>query len=90
MMKFLFPFLCFVCLTTVAYADQKAADACAASLSPPAKQIYQTTLANHPTPATARSIVVAEVEKMVGEGKLSMADGRAAGEAAGACLRMLQ
>ncbi|MGE3873449.1 MAG: hypothetical protein AB7F74_10880 [Parvibaculaceae bacterium] len=77
-------------MTTVAYADQKAADACAASLSPPAKQIYETTLASHPTPGTARGIVVAEVEKLIGEGKLSMADGRAAGEAAGTCLKMLE
>lgn len=89
-MRIVLGFLCVACMTTVAYADQKAADACAASLSPPAKQIYETTLASHPTPGTARGIVVAEVEKLIGEGKLSMADGRAAGEAAGTCLKMLE
>ncbi|QIG46745.1 hypothetical protein G5V57_02620 [Nordella sp. HKS 07] len=83
--------LCLTCLlTTVALADQKSADACAAGLSPQAKQIYETTVASHPTPGTGRGIVVATVEKMVAEGKLSRAEGRAAGEAAGACLKMLE
>jgi hypothetical protein len=89
-MKTVLGFLCVAFMTTATYADKQAADACAASLSPPAKQIYQTTLASNPTPATARGIVVAEVEKLMGEGKLNMAEGRAAGEAAGACLKMLE
>jgi hypothetical protein len=77
-------------MTTVASADRKAADGCAAGLPPPAKQIYENTMASNPTPGTARGIVVAQVEKMIGEGKLTMSDGRAAGEAAGACLKMLE
>jgi hypothetical protein len=89
-MKTFAGFLCIACMTTAAYADQKAADACAASLSPAAKQIYETTLASHPTPATGRSIVVADVEKLIAEGKLTMAEGRAAGEAAGSCLKMME
>ncbi len=89
-MKIVWGFLCLVCMTTAAYADRKAADSCAASLSPPAKQIYENTLASNPTPATARGIVVSQVEKLIAEGKLNMADGRAAGEAAGACLKMLE
>ena len=89
-MKRILGFLCLVLLTTAAHADRKAADSCAAGLSPPAKQIYEATLASNPTPGTARGIVVAQVEKMVGEGKLTMADGKAAGEAAGACLKLLE
>ena len=89
-MKTVLLFLCVACMTTTAHADQKAADACAASLSPPARQIYETTLASHPTPGTGRSIVVADVEKLIAEGKLTMAEGRAAGEAAGSCLKMLE
>jgi hypothetical protein len=89
-MKVIWGFLCFVCLTTVAHADRKAADGCAASLSPQARQIYEATLASNPTPGTARGIVVAQVEKLIGEGKLTMADARAAGEAAGSCLKMLE
>lgn len=89
-MKTILRFLCLACMTTAAHADKKAADACAASLSPPAKQIYEATMASNPTPATGRSIVVAQVEKMIAEGKLNMADGRAAGEEAGTCLKMLE
>ena len=57
---------------------------------PAAKQIYETTLASHPTPGTGRSIVVADVEKLIAEGKVTMAEGRAAGEAAGSCLKMME
>src|SRR5262249_41501616 len=77
-MKTILSFLGLVCLTTAASADRKAADGCATGLSPPAKQIYEATLASNPTSGTARGIVVAQVEKMIGEGKLTMADGRAA------------
>jgi hypothetical protein len=89
-MKTFAGFLCIACMTTAVHADQKAADACAASLSPAAKQVYETTLASHPTPATGRSIVVANVEKLIADGKLTMAEGRAAGEAAGSCLKMME
>lgn len=89
-MKIIWGFLCLVCLTTAAQADRKAADGCAAGLSPPARQIYEGTLASNPTPGSARGIVVAQVEKLMGEGKLNMADARAAGEAAGTCLKMLE
>jgi hypothetical protein len=89
-MKTILCFLCLACLTTAAYADQKAADACAASLPPAAKQIYTSTLASNPTPSTGRSIVVSIVEKMIAEGKLTMAEGEVAGHAAGACLEQLK
>lgn len=89
-MKTALGFLCLASLTTAALADQKAADACAASLSPAAKQVYEGTLASHPTPATGRSIVIGIVEKMIGEGKLTLLEGEAAGEAAGTCLRKLE
>lgn len=89
-MKTVLGFLCLASMTTAALADQKAADACAASLSPAEKQIYETTLASHPTPATGRGIVIATVEKMIGEGKLTLFEGEVAGEAAGTCLKKLE
>ncbi len=82
--------LCFLFitgLTSAAQADRKAADECAASLPPAAKQIYESTMASNPTAETGRSIVVGIVEKMIAEGKLTMSEGEAAGEAAGVCLR---
>ena len=82
-----FCFLCIAGLTTAAQADRKAADQCAASLPPVPKQIYDQTMASNPTAETGRSIVVGIVEKMIAEGKLTMSEGEAAGEAAGVCLR---
>lgn len=73
-----------------ALADSTAAEACRATLSPVARQVYDATVAQHPTAADGRALVVAEVEKLMGEGKVGMADGRAAGEAAGKCLEMLE
>jgi hypothetical protein len=73
-----------------AIADTAAADACAAGLTAPAKEIYTATRAENPTKATARGIVVAQVEKMIHAGTLTDLDARAAGEAAGKCLELLE
>jgi len=70
-------------------ADRKAGDACAAKLPAASREIYTTTLAKKPTPGQARAVVVAEVERLIDAGKLSMAEGRAAGEAAGRCLELI-
>lgn len=72
-----------------ALADRQAADACAAGLPSSPKQIYDGTVAGNPTPATARDAVVAQTKKLVSQGKLSMANARPAGEAAGNCVKLL-
>ncbi len=74
----------------VAHADKQAAEACRAALSPVAQEVYNATIAQSPTKATAAGIVKAEVEKLMSEGKLSMSDARKEGEAAGACLKDLE
>jgi hypothetical protein len=89
-MRAAFAAVILVSMTTMGLADRKAADACAAGLTPASKQIYEGTLASHPTPATGRSIVVAQTEKLISEGKLSALDARAAAEAAGKCLEFLE
>ena len=61
-----------------ALADRKAGDTCAAGLSAPSRDLYAKTLASNPTPATARSIVVAETEKLISAGKLPMIEARSA------------
>ena len=84
--------LCFLFiagLTNAAYADRKTADECAVSLSPAAKQIYEQTQASHPTAETGRGIVVGIVEKMIADGKLTLAQGETEGEAAGTCLKKM-
>lgn len=73
-----------------AFADVKAADACKAKLSPIGQEIYEVALAQHPTQSTGRSIVTDEVKKLIGEGKLSLLEGRKEGEAAGDCLKLLK
>lgn len=85
--------LLLACLATtpvVAIADEAAAAACKAALSPLGQEIYTTTLAQNPTPATARGIITKEVEKLVAEGKTTIAEGRTAAEAAGTCLELLK
>lgn len=82
--------LIFTLLSSIASADVKAADACKAKLSPTGQQIYTAALAQHPTEATGRSIVTKEVEKLMSEGKVSLLEGREAGEAAGDCLKLLK
>ncbi|MEP2031247.1 MAG: hypothetical protein ABJI96_21315 [Paracoccaceae bacterium] len=82
--------LIFVFLSSMASADVKAADACKAKLSPIGQQIYAAALAQNPTEATGRGIVTKEVEKLMNEGKVSLLEGREAGEAAGNCLKKLK
>lgn len=77
-------------LPTAVFADRKAGDACAAGLTPAGKDIYSTTIAKSPPPGQARAIVVAEAERLMKTQNLSMAQARAAGEAAGQCLELIQ
>lgn len=88
-MKGILCFLFIAGLTTAAQADRKSADECAASLPPAAKQIYEATQAANPTAETGRGIVIGIVEKMIAEGKLTLAEGETAGEAAGVCLKKM-
>lgn len=78
-----------IAMTTTGLADRKAADACATKLTPISKQIYEVTLAQNPTPETGRGLVVAETEKLIAQGKVSLGDARPAAEAAGQCLELL-
>lgn len=89
-MRYIVSIFAFAFTTGVASADVKAADACKATLSPIGQEIYTAALAQHPTSATGRNIVTKEVEKLMGEGKVSMSEGRKAGEAVGACLKKLK
>jgi hypothetical protein len=78
-----------IALPVAAQASRAEGDACAAGLPEASRQIYHGTLAGNPTPATARSIVVAQTEKLMQEGRLGMLEARSAAEAAGRCLAMI-
>lgn len=73
-----------------ALADAHSAEACKAALSPTGQEIYAAALAANVTPETGTAIITREVEKLMAEGKVTMSEGRAAGEAAGKCLEMLE
>ena len=77
-------------MPVAALADRQAGDACAAKLSPPAKSVYDGTLAKRPAPGQARAVVVAEVEGLMKTQGLSMMQARQAGQAAGQCLELIQ
>lgn len=73
-----------------ASADTKAADACKETLTPVGQQVYDASMAQKPTPATAKGIVTKQVKKMVFSGKLGMSDARTVGEAVGNCMKKLE
>ena len=77
-------------LPTAALADRKAGDACATGLPPEAKDIYTTTIAKSPPPGQARAVVVAEAERLMKTGDLTMMQARTAAEAAGKCLELIE
>jgi hypothetical protein len=77
-------------LTGGARADQAAASACAARLSPEARTIY-ARVAPGVTPATdLREAVTSATRGLVMSGTMSRDAARPAAEAAGECLRLLK
>jgi hypothetical protein len=75
---------------SLALADRKAADDCAAALPAESQAIYADSIVQNPTQETGRAIVTAVTEKLVSEGKLGMLKARPAAEAAGRCLELLR
>ncbi|RBP16500.1 hypothetical protein DFR50_105143 [Roseiarcus fermentans] len=88
-MKFLgflaIPFL----FPAAAFADQKAADGCAAKLGRASAAIYAASAAQLSPGANLRDVVTSVTRGMVMSGDLGRAEARPAAEAAGACLSLL-
>ena len=76
-------------IPTLSFADRKAGDACAKDLSPASRDIYARTVAAKVPSSEARSVVVAEAEKLIASGKMSIDQARAAAQAAGQCLELI-
>jgi hypothetical protein len=75
-------------LTSVpSYASRASADACAAKLSPEAKQIYAASIGSVGSGANMKEVVRSKTRALVIGGKLSRGAARPAAEAAGACLK---
>jgi hypothetical protein len=75
-------------LTAVpSYANRASADACAAKLSPEAKQIYAASIGSVAPGADMKEVVRSKTRALVIGGKISRSAARPAAEAAGVCLK---
>jgi hypothetical protein len=75
-------------LTAVpSYANRASADACAAKLSPEAKQIYAASIGSVAPGADMQEVVRSKTRALVIGGKISRSAARPAAEAAGVCLK---
>jgi hypothetical protein len=73
-----------------AVAGEAAMQACAKSLSPAARMIYDASAASVPPDSALRDVVAAQTRKLVMAGRIERAAARPAAEAAGNCLKMAQ
>lgn len=72
---------------TPSFASKASADACAAKLSPEAKQVYAASIGSVAPGADMREIVRGKTRSLVIGGKLTRDQARPAAEAAGTCLK---
>lgn len=72
---------------TPSFASKVTADACAAKLSPEAKQVYTASIGSVAPGADMREIVRGKTRSLVIGGKLTRDQARPAAEAAGVCLK---
>jgi hypothetical protein len=89
-MKFAGLAVAFVLFPTVAFANQAAADACAAKLPKDSAAIYTAAAPQAVSGGNLKDIVTKVTRGMVLSGKLSRSDARPAAEAAGTCLALLK
>lgn len=69
------------------FAGKASADACAAKLSPEAKQIYAASIGSVAPGVDLREVVRGKTRSLVIGGKLTRDQARPAAEAAGVCLK---
>jgi len=77
-------------LPTIAFADQKAADTCAAKLPSNSATLYSASLPKVSSGANIADTLKGVARSMVFAGKLSRGDAKPAAEAAGNCLLLLK
>jgi len=75
---------------SLALADNKAADACAAGLSPDAQQIYAAAAPGFVAAADKQAEVKGKVQELVLGGKIDRGSARANAMSAGGCLKKLR
>ncbi len=72
---------------TPSIASKASADACAAKLSPEAKQVYAASIGSVAPGVDMREVVRGKTRSLVIGGKLTREQAQPAAEAAGACLK---
>ncbi len=80
----------FLVLTSSAFAGQKEASACAASLKPEAQLIYAAAAPSIAPDKVIKDLLPSIIRPMVESGKVARSTARDSGAAAGACLKLLQ
>jgi len=75
---------------SLAFADKKAADACAAGLSPDAQQIYDASAPGFAAAKNPQAEVKGHVQALVLGGKIDRGSARDNAMAAGDCLKKLR
>jgi len=82
--------LCGLMSMSVALADQKQAQSCAAGLQGESKLIYDASSASVASGGDVKETLESKTRSLVMDGKVARSSARASAEAAGACLKMLK
>jgi hypothetical protein len=88
-MKLQYVAMALLLTSSPAWADRKVADACAASLSPESKAVYDAVVAQVKPGADNKAIAESVVKGMVADGKLSLFSAKSTAEPAGECIKKL-
>jgi hypothetical protein len=80
----------FASLAEPAFADQKKAAACAASLPKGARAVFDSAAKEAAGAADLRALIEGKTRSLVMSGGLARADARSSAEAAGECLKLIR
>jgi hypothetical protein len=78
----------FICAAPMAHADEAAANACAATLSPGARKVFDAVMADPKPDTPLRRVLATTLGSLVYGGRLPLSEARSAAEGASECLRI--
>ena len=77
-----------ICSASAAHADTAAANACAASLKPQARMVFDAAMADPNLAVPLRRVLAKTLADLVYGGRLPLGEARGAAEGASECLRI--
>src|ERR1700722_15320320 len=77
-----------ICSASAALADEAAARACAASLAPGARMVFDTVMADPPPDTPLRRVLATPLASLVYGARLPLSEARSAAGSASECLRI--